>query len=156
MIVDVLLSLLFLAIFVQPNRSRAIAAALFIGITLFHRFFIAESDGLLYYGGAALADIAIIILTSYFARTPVMVITLHKICFAFIVVNFAGWALWISYFPPFLYDLACAILYILALLSLISGGGYAMGNDKYNGWYTNIFINNSSGANAVNKDGSET
>lgn len=119
--------------FIQPNAPRFFAAVLFVSITLTHEIFLSHLDGLMYYGSAALLDLAIIVLTSGINPVPRMVLSLHRVCIASIVLNLAGWVLWFFYFPPLLYDLAFVTLYAWALWIFTKRdradvGGYTLGS----------------------------
>lgn len=117
--------------FIQPNAPRLFAAALFVSITLTHELFLSDLDGLMYYGSAALFDLAIIVLTSGINPVPRMVLSLHRVCIASIIINLVGWALWFFYFPPLFYDLSFVALYAWALWVFIRRdradvGGYSL------------------------------
>ena len=127
---------LFVVAFIQPNAPRFFAAVAFVSITLLHELFLSDYDGLLYYGSAALFDLAIIILTSGINPVPKMVLSLHKICVASILVNLLGWVIWFFYFPPLIYDAAFVALYVWALITLINRSGLDVGGYTLDSWAT--------------------
>ena len=131
MITTILLTAIGVTVFLQPNAPRLFAAFIFAGLTLCHDIFLSHFDGLLYYGSAALLDLAIIILTSGIAPVPQMVISLHRICMASIAMNFIGWFIWFMYLPPVVYDSAFMFIYAWTLIILIKRndtdvGGYSL------------------------------
>jgi len=134
MITTWLLGGLALAAAMQPNAPRFFAAVLFVSATLLHELFLSDTEGALYYGTAALFDLAIIILTTGISPIPRMVIDLHKICMYSIVANFFGWVLWRNYLPPLAYDTAFVVVYAWALITLIKRNGHDVGGYSMDSW----------------------
>lgn len=123
MIISVLLILIGVAVFIQPNAPRFFAASIFIGLTSSHELFLSHLNGLAYYGSAALLDLGIIVLTSGISPIPKMVITLHKICVLSIFVNFAGWIAWRMYLSPVPYEFAFVVIYAWTIVALMKRSG---------------------------------
>ncbi len=131
MIITVLIWLIIVMAFFQPNAPRLFAAITFVGITALHELFFSNYEGLYYYGGAALFDLFIIILISGINPVPKMVLTLQKICIVSMLVNLLGWILWFLYYPPLIYNVSFIGIYIWVLITLIKRtecyvGGYTM------------------------------
>lgn len=123
MIITALISVMSIAVFYQRTAPRLYASAIFVLITLLHELFLSDLDGFAYYGSAALFDFFIIALTSGISPTPKTVIELHAICAASIVINFIGWALWVSYMPPDAYNTLFIVLYAWAVFILLQRDG---------------------------------
>tara|TARA_R110002126_G_scaffold202786_3_gene350137 strand:+ start:2103 stop:2573 length:471 start_codon:yes stop_codon:yes gene_type:complete len=154
--INVLIALILLSVFVQPDWTRAKTVLIFGGMVVAHAVLFANAKGLAYYASAAATDLAIIILTSFFTYTPKLAITIHKICLAFIGVNLVGWGLWFTYLPPLAYDAACILLYMYTLTAFTTGGGgYVRRSDRHNGWYTNLFVDHHTRTNTSHKDSGE-
>jgi len=134
MITTWLLCGLALVAVLQPNAPRFYAAVLFVGVTLLHELFLSHADGALYYGSAALFDLAIIILTTGISPIPRMVVDLHKICMYSIVANFFGWVLWCNYLSPLAYNTAFVVIYAWALITLIKRNGHDVGGYTRDSW----------------------
>lgn len=134
MITTILLSAIGLAVLLQPNAPRFFAALMFASATLSHELFLSHLDGLMYYGSAALIDLAIIILTSGINPVPKMVIALHRICTVSIIANFAGWVMWSLYLPPLTYDLMFMVIYAYTLIILIRKDGVDVGGYGVDSW----------------------
>lgn len=139
--------------FIQPNAPRFFAAVIFVSITLLHELFLSHYDGLLYYGSAALFDLAIIILTSGINPVPRMVLSLHRICIVSILVNLLGWVIWFFYLPPLTYDLAFVVLYAWALITLINRNGLDVGGYTLDSWATCFRFNRNTWGLYLNKHG---
>lgn len=151
-----LISLICLSAFVQPDWTRASAILIFGGVVATHAMVFANTAGFTYYVGAAMADLAVILLTSFYTKTPKLVLTLHKICLAFIGVNLIGWGMFYTYLPPYAYDVTCMLLYMYALITFTTGGeGYVRGGSGHSSWYVNFFIDNHPRANRNKTGGGE-
>lgn len=141
--ITLLLASLFVVAFIQPNAPRFFAALAFVAITLLHELFLSHYDGLLYYGSAALFDLAIIIATSGIRPVPEMVLSLHRICLVSILANFLGWVIWFLYFPPLIYDASFVAIYAWALITLIKRNGLDVGGYTLDSWATCFRFNRS-------------
>lgn len=143
MIVTVLIGLIVVAAFIQPNAPRLFAALIYTGAMLLHEVIFADYVGLMYYGSAALLDLGIIVLTSGISPVPKMVLTLHKICLVSILANLAGWLMWYSYYPPLAYDAAFAVIYAWTLLTLINRDRLNVGGYTLDSWASCFRFNSS-------------
>lgn len=155
-----LVSALFVGVFFQFSATRAYAAFMFYSATYLHELFLKDAVGITYYGSAACFELFIIWVLSGINPPSKMVINLQRISLGFVVVNFAGFGLWFFYCPPFLYNLACTILYILAFTTLIlrdkknvddNLGGFALA-----GWLSCFRFSRNSLLQFIQKDKTKT
>lgn len=144
MLMEVIRIALVVAVLFQPNAPRLFAAFVFVGANVFHYIYLSELDGMLYYGIAALVDLAMVILTSGIRPIPRMVLTLHKIALVSIAANMYGFILWFNYLPPTTYDSAFILIYLWLLLTLIRKGGKRVGGFTISSWTTCFNFNHSS------------
>ena len=143
MILTLLIYAIVVVAFIQPNAPRLFAAVIFMGVTLLHELFLSSYTGLIYYGSAALLDLAIIIIISGINPVPKMVLRLHNICIVSIFANLVGWILWFFYYPPLVYDTAFAAIYIWVLITLIKRDGLngMVGGYTVASWLTCVSFN---------------
>ncbi len=132
--ITVLLVLIVFAGAFQPNAPRLFAAVVFVVVTLSHEFFMSDTDGLIYYGSAALFDMGIIMLTSGINPIHQMVTDLQRICLASVFVNFIGYFIWLSYLPPTIYDMSFMVLYAWTFIILIERNGADVGGYRVDSW----------------------
>lgn len=118
-LITFLISALAVGVLFQGNAQRFYAAGIFSGAAYLHEFLLSETTGIIYYGSAALFELVIVVLLSGINPLPKMALRLQIISFLFVLTHLFGWVIWFFYFPPFLYDLACAVLFSLALITLI-------------------------------------
>lgn len=83
-------------------------------------WFIPESQGLVYYLGAAVTDLLIIFMINYLKLTSSIAIKLQRISKLFIAVNFIGWVFWMLYTKPFIYNSLSSILYLSAIFFILT------------------------------------
>ena len=81
-----------------------------------------DSQGLLFYAGAAFTDVVIITLLRSLDKLDQLVIKLQNVCKWFIYINLLGWVLWVSYINPIVYNIACTILYLRAIVFIYKDG----------------------------------
>lgn len=112
------ISILIAAIF-QKDKKRTISAFIFSCVTLLHEIFMKDLDGFLYYGSAALFDLAIIIIFSKMESLSYMVIRLQKVCIVSMFVNIIGWMMWYMYYPPDIYNISFMFLYLWTIAILL-------------------------------------
>lgn len=153
MIMNILFGLIAISALLQPNVPRLFAVLIFASVTLLHDFFMKSFDGLAYYGGAALFDVAIIILTSGINPLQKMVMTLHKVCMVSILANAAGWVMWMLYMPPGVYDFSFLIIYTWALITFIARDGADVGGFTVDSWRSCVRFTSSSWRLGLNKHG---
>jgi len=140
-IITGLLTIMCVVALIQPNMSRLFGAVIFAGLTLLHDLCLSDLDGLAYYGSAALTDSAIIILTSGIFPIPVMVVRLHYICLISILVNAAGWVMWMAYLPPTIYDIAFIVVYLCVIITMIRKDTSDVGGYSLDSWRTILSFN---------------
>lgn len=127
-----ILSIVAVTLF-QPNKARFAAAAIFAAITLSHETLLKEETGILYYGTAALFDLAIMIILVGMVNMTKTALTLQKICLGAILVNFGGFVLWFFYYPPIYYNIAFVVLYSWAVIALIRKDKQDVGHTRTSG-----------------------
>lgn len=134
--ITMLILLIFVAVLLQPNATRFYAAFLFAGATITHDLALSHLDGFAYYASAALFDLGIIALTSGISPIPRMVISLQRICLASILLNFAGWLMWLLYFSPVLYDTMFTLIYSWALIIMLVRNNTDVGSYSRSSWHS--------------------
>lgn len=118
------------------NRYSILIFAALCGLFQFASDNLGESWGYVYYLGAAIADLLIIIAISKPVKLTATIINLQKIALWFIYANTIGWIIYELYYPPLIYDALCLALFISALFVAVKKGGSSdLGN----------FANNSNG-----------
>ena len=112
------------------------ACVVFSGLLIFNDLLLASKEGLFYYGGSALFDLATIVIISRNASR--MALSLQKICIASIGLNFFGWIMWMLYMPPVMYDSLFIALYVCALFTLIKRNKTDVGEFAMDRWSTSL------------------
>ena len=124
------------AVFTQSNAGRTLAACIFGGATIFYGSVSGGLAGAEYYVGAAMVDLAIIVLLSGIYPAPRLVERLQAVCVASILLNFVGWMLWFFYVSPSAYDSAFIGLYIYAVYALLKKDrDDVMGGGTVHSWF---------------------
>jgi hypothetical protein len=121
-IVDVLVFAGLIAAALQPTYDRAVPALVFAVPAYLHGVLLGDADGLLYYLSGALVDIMVIAALSSLRTRSELVIRLAWISMASIILNTAGWMVWMAYIPPDGYNAAFAVLYAYAVFTLTRRG----------------------------------
>lgn len=116
---SILLCAVLVAAFFQPERPRAIAAAIYAGAIITHEILLSDVIGSLYYVSAGLFDMATVWLLSRIAHPCSTVLALQRVAIISIILNCFGWAIWFAYLPPTLYNYAYLGLYLWSLIILI-------------------------------------
>ena len=132
-LVDTGLDLMFISMILVGFAQWRTVAVLFVILISAHDLIVTglKLEGLLYYGSAALFDLAFIVATISLSDSKLLD-SLCNICIASMVLNFAGWVLWFNYFSPMHYDIAFLCLYAYAIVVLLRKdfehvGGYRVG-----------------------------
>lgn len=99
----------------QPAGQRFFAAAAFTGFVLAHELVLSSSEGILYFGSAAMFDLIVIFLIRDVAAESSVALSLQRVCALSLITNAAGWALWFFYAPLILYNVAFLGIYAWAL-----------------------------------------
>ena len=129
---------------IQPNVKRFIAAAIFsVALVLFDLSANNFSD-YWYYIASGASNLLIVFLISFISPPPKMAIRLQVLSLIMMVVNFTGFILWYLYYPPFIYDLAFAFIFAVAIYILIErkGWGYDLGGYSISSWRSCLSFNN--------------
>ena len=130
-----------LVVIVQPNAGRTLAACIFAGATILYSSASGLLSGAEYYIGAAMVDLAILILLSGIYPAPRLVGKLQCVCVASIVLNFLGWALWFFYLPPVAYEWAFIGLYAYAVYALLKRDlDDVVGGGTVHSWFTRLRV----------------
>lgn len=104
---------------IQKIPARRFVACVIVITELAHYFLFNDSDGLLYYGSAALFDLLAIILISTLAIPSALAKQILFIYAASIAVNYVGFVLWLTYMEPTLYNWGFVILNLCTIICLI-------------------------------------
>ena len=105
--------------FFQGMPSRRFVAYIIAITELLHYLLFNDSEGLLYYGSAALFDLLAIMMIAHLAIPTSLAKQVLFICSASIVMNYAGFVLWISYLSPSLYNWGFVVLNLCTIICLI-------------------------------------
>ena len=119
MIVDILTWALLAAALMQPTLDRALPALAFAVPAALNLVLLGDIDGLYYYHSAALVDLAVLEILRRLTTHSELTKRLANISVASIVLNIAGWPIWMLYLPPDGYNAAFAALYAYALFTLL-------------------------------------
>tara|TARA_R110001599_G_scaffold173340_2_gene365160 strand:- start:10051 stop:10530 length:480 start_codon:yes stop_codon:yes gene_type:complete len=127
----------------QPSAQRLTAAAIFTAIIVLFDVFFGELDGLAYYGGAAISNFMIVLLTSCIIDPTKMILRLQRLCLGMMITNLAGYLLWFFYYPPFFYNLAFIVLFVISLYILLDRERwFYVGGFTANSWSSYFSISN--------------
>lgn len=118
---DTLVYLIVFAAFLQISIYRVYPALIFAGMTLAHSMVSDGFEPVTMYLSAAVTDLLIISLVM--VNSSDLTRKLILISIASIILNGAGWLLWRSYNPPFLYDIAFVVLYTYTIVVMLRGSG---------------------------------
>lgn len=108
----------------QPNWERFFPAFIFAVFTAGHEVLCVNLDGLAYYGSAAAFDAMTVFILAAVGRST-FALCLQFIATASLALNATGWALWVSYAPPDLYNGAFVVLYGVTVMILFLGEPHA-------------------------------
>jgi len=133
--IEILAVIIMLLAMMQADEERYHVAMIFAIATLAHLLVVGFLDsGHVYYISAAVFDVLIMMLISRIPKIVGLTITIYRICIAEILVNAAGWAMWVSYMDPYWYNVAFMVLHLWAILALMQKdeiddvGGYRVDN----------------------------
>jgi hypothetical protein len=110
---------LCLLIIVQPTARRAFVASVFSGLTYLHNIHLYELHGFAYYASDALMYLTVMSATAVLSRLDGFGMAIHKICIAAIVLDAAGWAMYMLYLEPMAYNVSFMALYGIAILAYL-------------------------------------
>lgn len=117
--ISILIYILALVAVLQPDKERRTVAGVFCCFVLLHDIYMSQLDGFLYYGSAALFDLAIISVLSKIHITHDLVLKLQRLCIVSIIINIVGWICWYHYLPPGVYNSSFLFIYLYVLVILI-------------------------------------
>jgi len=104
--------------------------------------YIPNEYGQLYYLLAAIVDLSLIIILSKMSAITSLITKIQQVCKAFIAVNFIGWALFMLYYEPILYEIMCGVLYAYLLtLTLASKERGDVGYFTMDRWSPGFLLN---------------
>jgi len=109
------------------NRYSILVFAALCGLFQYASDNLGESWGYVYYLGAAIADLVIILAISNPIKPTITIINLQKIALWFIYANLFGWIIYELYYPPMVYDAICLALFISVIICAIKKGGNNVG-----------------------------
>lgn len=101
----------------QPTKARTYAACVFTIAPVSHGWIFGAADGPAYFLSGMALSLLTIILLSGIRPTVRLVVSLQKVCLAFIAADCIGLAMWYAYLPP---DLNLAVSYALYLIAAVS------------------------------------
>ena len=117
----------------QKIPARRFVACVIALTEALHYGFFNDLDGLMYYGSAALFDLLAIVLIVNLAIPTALAKQMLFISAISIAFNYIGWALWITYMPPTIYNWSFIVLNLCTIICLIKrepGHGRHTGNNS--------------------------
>lgn len=118
MTVDMLSLLVLAAAAVRYKQHTAVAFITVVPVVL-HEIGAPFVSGASYYVFAAVLGFWGVFALSSLPNPTTLVVRLQRVALASIAVNFAGWALWVAYLPPTLYNVVFVALYVWLLIELL-------------------------------------
>lgn len=103
----------------QRSNYRVIPAVVLSLTEVIHYSLFDSASGLLYYGSDALLDLLAIMIIAKLAIPTALAMQIMFICAASIILNYAGFAIWIAYMPPNIYNWGFVVLNLCTLICLI-------------------------------------
>lgn len=138
-VLQILIATQALCVIIQGGDVRRLVAAfLFVAPVVVHEIFLADLDGLAYYGSAALFDLLTIVTLSLMMRPPKLALMLQQLAMISIMLNFYGWIAWMAYLAPDAYSLLFIGLYFTAIIILMWGGDGVLGGSKLGSGHSGI------------------
>jgi len=146
--IDALIFVMAVTILFQPTIKRLCVALSFVSAISLHDYLLSNHEGLAYYGSAALFDLAIMFFIRWINPISLMSLRLSMISVISIMLNFAGWILWITYQPPTIYNYAFVALYTISILTLIKRDDN-VGNNTVDKWTSDLLHFNPKSSDAI-------
>lgn len=141
MIVSILIFIITILSILQSDKRR-MTALVYSLLVLIHEIFFQGLNGYWYFITAALMGVSIMVIIANLQYTTKLTENLMKISFCFIIVNFIGWLMWMTYIDLLLYQYVSILLYITAIVSLLNWDGVEDGNYKVDWWINNFHWHN--------------
>lgn len=113
MLFAAVITLMCLAAMIQRDKAKRRITCFYALMTLLHIFALGKTDGLLYYGSAALFNFIILLVITTDTKNRRLVIRLSAVCILEIFCNSIGWLMWFAYMPPIVYNWAYIIIYVV-------------------------------------------
>lgn len=103
---------------IWSGRTAALAFAL---LTVLHDQFFSCIVGWGYYLSAGAVDLAALAVMATLARPSRLTTGFVRVCQTSVFLNFYGWGLWLSGYPPVTYDISFVGLYSVAIYVILRG-----------------------------------
>ena len=103
----------------QGSNYRLLPAVVLASTDVMHYWLFDSADGLLYYGSDAILDLLAIMLIAKLAIPTALAMQVMFICAASIVINYIGFAIWLAYMPPTVYNWGFVVLNLCTIICLI-------------------------------------
>lgn len=103
----------------QRSKYRVLPAAVLALTEVIHYWLFDSADGLLYYGSDAMLDLLAIMIIAKLAIPTALAMQVMFICVASIVLNYAGFAVWMAYMPPDIYNWGFVVLNLCTIICLL-------------------------------------
>lgn len=129
-----LVSAVLVGIMFQQNAQRLYASAVFCFIGYAHEYFMYDFDGIFYYGSASVFAVVAAMMLGLISHPCKMIVRLQFILLGFEIVNFIGWLMWYAYLSSLMYNALCAVLFALALITLILRDKQDVGGFSMDSW----------------------
>lgn len=123
MTVTVLITMLLVVVLLQPTRDRLYTAAIFAQVTFFHDALLGDIDSGWYYASAGAADVLIMILLLPVSHRCETAYRITHVAFVSMILNVLGWFLWYNFYEPTVYDASFIVLYVTAIITLLTRHG---------------------------------
>ena len=117
--ISILICILLLVALMQTTSERLYAGTLFALLAGVHHLAFYTTDGIAYYGSAALVDMSVVFFTLRLRNISSAIRSIQDICIASILLNAIGWIMWMLYMPPHAYNAMFIALYSWAIITLL-------------------------------------
>lgn len=144
--IDVLIYSIVVSALLQPTASRLFAAAVFAVAVLTHEVAFSGLDGLAYYASAAVFDLGVVVAIGSMSEVTRLAVLLQRVCLVSILLNAAGWLMWVTYLPPTAYNTSFTAIYAWAVYILLTEGGDYVGGTAMGSGLARVCFDHSSRA----------
>jgi len=115
----VLIVLIVIAALFQDTPAKRLVATFLAALIVIHEVFFSDLSGFTYYLSAAILDLVFIAVVCRGKSVPLLGLILANLSLMSIGINFIGWACFIAYLEPTVYNGATNLLYFLTFLTLL-------------------------------------
>jgi len=140
-----LISTVFVAALIQPNKNRLFSAVIFSFFTILHPLIFINQIGFVYYSSAALFNLLVIISLSKLVEKSDTALQLQIISLASIIINGAGFLMYSLRLSPAVYNYLFLVVYLSAVFVLLrkdrEADGRGLGGCALFALCSNFFIN---------------